>query len=198
MGRKREFDTDEVVERAMSLFWQRGFEATSVADLMSAMALHKGSLYKAFGDKQGLFLEALERYLEGSIEGLRRRARSAPSLRQGIFEWLSEQASSCQVKGVSPGCFAVNASCELGADEGPIGQRLRRHWSDLESALAGLLCEAQRGEEIPGEHDPAWLARLLLATLCGQMVLLRSGHVARTSAVFEGLERLVMGAQERR
>lgn len=197
MGRKREFDTDEVVERAMSLFWQRGFEATSVADLMSAMALHKGSLYKAFGDKQGLFLEALERYLEGSIEGLRSRARSAPSLRRGIFDWLSEQASSCQAKGVSPGCFAVNASCELGADEGPIGQRLRRHWSDLESALAALLCEAQQGKEISSDHDAAWLARLLLATLCGQMVLLRSGHIVQPINVFVGLERLVMGAQAR-
>ena len=63
VGRPRQFDVDQTLDAAMRAFWARGYEATSMADLMAATGLHKGSLYQAFGDKHALFIEALKRYL---------------------------------------------------------------------------------------------------------------------------------------
>src|ERR687891_349404 len=90
MARPREFDIDEALEAAMGAFWVRGYEATSLADLMQAMGLQKGSIYKAFGDKHALFLCALQRYLDQMYEAQRAMLTGATSPRVALQAWLDQ------------------------------------------------------------------------------------------------------------
>jgi TetR/AcrR family transcriptional repressor of nem operon len=90
MARPREFDIDQVLDAAINTFWTKGYEATSMADLMEAMNLKKGSIYKAFEDKHDLFCKALERYLEGMDKQMREMVETATSPRAGIEKWLQK------------------------------------------------------------------------------------------------------------
>jgi AcrR family transcriptional regulator len=114
MARPREFDIDQVLDAAMNTFWTKGYEATSMADLMEAMNLKKGSIYKAFEDKHDLFCKALERYLEGMDKQMREMVETATSPRAGIETWLQKGVEMCQGQGVKRGCLALNTAVELG------------------------------------------------------------------------------------
>src|SRR5687768_812172 len=87
-GRPREFDIDEALGKALEAFWEHGYEATSLSDLMASMDLQKGSIYKAFGDKRSLFLQALLRYLDASFEKTRATLEAPGPAKAGLFRWL--------------------------------------------------------------------------------------------------------------
>src|SRR5690606_26441621 len=93
MGRPREFDPDAALDAAMAAFWDRGYEATSMADLMAVMGLQKGSIYKAFGDKRQLYLAALRRYLERASQQIADRLRASPTALGALEEWLASSVS---------------------------------------------------------------------------------------------------------
>ena len=113
MARPREFDMDEVLDAAMEVFWERGYEATSMADLMDATGLHKGSIYKAFEDKHDLFLQALRRYLSGGYEMFYSALTSARTPLEGFKNLIRKTASFCDCQKTGRGCFAINAAVEL-------------------------------------------------------------------------------------
>jgi AcrR family transcriptional regulator len=102
-GRPLSFDRDAALEAAMHVFWERGYEAASVADLTAAMGITPPSLYTAFGDKEQLFLEAIERYALGYGSISARALREEPTARGAIERWLVEAAKEltepCHPKG---------------------------------------------------------------------------------------------------
>src|ERR671910_2905737 len=99
MARPREFDIDEALDAAMGAFWVRGYEATSLADLMQVMGLQKGSIYKAFGDKHALFLSALQRYLDQMYAAQRQALANATSPRATIQAWLDRLIEGAPAEG---------------------------------------------------------------------------------------------------
>jgi len=103
-GRPRSFDRDAALERAMQVFWRQGYEATSVSDLTRAMGINPPSLYAAFGDKEQLYLAALERYEQERRESVVRILEEAPSARQAIERLLEEAASEMASGEVWRGC----------------------------------------------------------------------------------------------
>ena len=110
MPRSPTFDRDAKVEQAMQLFWEKGYESTSVQDLVDHLGLNRSSLYNAFGGKHELYLEALDRYRREDIEWLQEQLREAPTAVEGIrqaFVAVAERATeSCC------GCFTTNAAVE--------------------------------------------------------------------------------------
>jgi TetR/AcrR family transcriptional repressor of nem operon len=106
MARLREFDIDEALEATIEAFWERGYEATSLADLMKVTGLQKGSIYKAFGDKRSLFLKALQCYLD-RVYSLSRQALSNPSPQGAIESWFEHLSDVAIKPETSKGCFAV-------------------------------------------------------------------------------------------
>ncbi|TMH32531.1 MAG: TetR/AcrR family transcriptional regulator [Betaproteobacteria bacterium] len=91
-GRPRGFDREAALERAMEVFWRQGYEGTSITDLTRAMRINPPSLYAAFGDKERLYLEALERYQQGRRDELGPLLDQAPTARQAIERLLHEAA----------------------------------------------------------------------------------------------------------
>ncbi|MCU0655859.1 MAG: TetR/AcrR family transcriptional regulator [Polyangiaceae bacterium] len=173
MARPREFDEDEVLDRALELFFRKGYEATSVQDLVEATGLARASLYGAFGDKQALYIRLLDRYLSKTPpldalldENLPPREALAGLLRA----WVQ---ATCPSKGPR-GCFlqlAVNQQ-----DDVPFArQRLEERSRHLQARLESFLAAAQRRGEIGSERSPEALAHLLLVFQQGVAASARSG-----------------------
>jgi TetR/AcrR family transcriptional repressor of nem operon len=173
-GRPREFDTDEVLDRVLQLFWVEGFESTSIADIVAATGLNKSSLYNAFGSKEALFERALERYITQRLtilaDALTRGTGGLDDI-ETFFEMIQEEILS---ESGSRGCLAVNASTELGYRDEQAQEAGRRYRSQIRSALAAALARAeQRGEIAPGTAGV--YADVLLPWMLGMSVVARGG-----------------------
>ena len=169
MVRTREFDTEAAVSRAMELFWSRGYEATSVRDLTGHLGIGQGSLYAAFGDKDGLYRAALEHYratlATAALESLKDGADARSAIRTMLVERLR-----IAVADAGRGCLAVNAACErLPADAAT--RRTVRDMQDAgREALADVLRVAVERGEITSGQDPHTLAAFLVTFLNGLLV----------------------------
>ena len=120
VGRPREFDEGKVLDAAMEVFWRKGFESTTMADLMKATGLHKGSLYQAFGDKHTLFVAALRRYFENLKAEMSDVLLSADSAIDGMRKAMHKVIDmSCHESNSNPGCMALNALVENGGGSDP-------------------------------------------------------------------------------
>jgi AcrR family transcriptional regulator len=184
MGRARAFDTDEALDRAMTLFWSRGYEGTSLSDLTAAMGISRPSLYAAYGNKEELFRKALERYGEGP-SSYEREALAQPTAR-GVAEGLLRGAADVQTDPDSPaGCLAVLGTTYCAEDSSRIGKLL------IASRLAGHAAIRERFEQakaegdLPTHADPQTLTHYVGTVVCGMAVLAASG------ATREELERVI-------
>jgi TetR/AcrR family transcriptional repressor of nem operon len=154
MGRPREFDRDEALDRALQVFWIRGFERTSVEDLTDSMGIQRGSLYAAFGDKHQLFLEALERYEERFYrDTLGFLNEGAPQ--EGIRRVFEQVVSDCACGGGSKGCFITNTAVALAEDDPETAARVRANLRRLEGAFETALSRAEPSGRSRGFSPPA-------------------------------------------
>jgi AcrR family transcriptional regulator len=174
MGRARAFDTDEALERAMTVFWSKGYEGTSLSDLTAAMGINRPSLYAAYGNKHELFRKALERYGEGP-SSYERQALAQPTARE-VAEGLLRGAADVQTDPSTPaGCLATLGTTYCADDSSPAGKLL------IESRLAGHAAIRERFEQartegdLPGDADPKALTHYIGAVVCGMAVLAASG-----------------------
>ena len=113
MARLREFDTEVAIDAAMQAFWLRGYEATSLTDLMAATGLKKGSIYKAFTDKHTLFMLTLRQYIDRSNALHRQHLEEAASPKAGIANWLHTIVEQRAADEARRGCFMLNSLMEL-------------------------------------------------------------------------------------
>jgi TetR/AcrR family transcriptional repressor of nem operon len=168
MARPREFDIDEALDAAMGAFWGRGYEGTSLADLMHAMGLQKGSIYKAFGDKHALFLCALQRYLDKMYEAQRDTLAGARSPRAALRAWLDRLIEAAPAEGGScRGCLAVNTLVELGPHDEQSRALLEAHFERVRELLIEQIRQGQGRGEIRQDIDPGQCARLLMTMVAG-------------------------------
>jgi AcrR family transcriptional regulator len=177
MGRPREFDTDAALEKAMRLFWAKGYEGTSVADLTDALGISRPSLYAAFGDKQSLFRAALERYAAGPA-GYVDTAIAQPTARK-VAEHLLRGAADLQASSRNPGgCLTVNGAIACGDEAEPVRQALNAHRTAGVALLRHRFEQAKALRDLPKDSDPAALARFVAAVVYG-MAVLASGGASR-------------------
>jgi TetR/AcrR family transcriptional regulator, transcriptional repressor for nem operon len=168
MARLREFDIDEVMEAVTNAFW----EATSLADLMAATGLQKGSIYKAFGDKRSLFLQALQAYLD-RLFTLTRQVLDNPNPEQAIASWL--QLLSDSASDTSKGCFAVNSLMELAPHDPEVAKMLEYQYSRIGQLLEKAIAQGQKAEVFRQDLSAQQLRQLLLVTANGTLT---SGRAA--------------------
>jgi TetR/AcrR family transcriptional regulator, transcriptional repressor for nem operon len=172
MPRPRQFDPEDVLDRSMREFWQRGYRVTSVDDLVEATGVRPGSLYHAFpGGKRGLFLQALERYsklvVPEKLGALERPGAGLAELR-AYFDGLVEDLTTRDGR---MGCLMVNSAMELAAEDSEVGQVVRKHMARLERNAERALRNAKRRGEIPAIVDVRAKSAQLMATGMGLMVV---------------------------
>lgn len=166
MARPREFDPDEVLERATQVFWARGFEHTSLDELCEATGLGRSSLYAAFGDKRALYLRALERYEEASAARIAAAFDGRP-VRKALARFLDHMVDEIVAGPGRRGCLIGNCAAELARLDRGAAARVRKSLARIESAFRdGLFQAGARGELEPGS-DIAGLARFFTAGIQG-------------------------------
>jgi TetR/AcrR family transcriptional repressor of nem operon len=175
VARTKEFDPDAVLQRAMELFWQKGYEATSMADLVERLGIGRASIYATFGGKRELYLKAYDRYLENSADffgPLSQPGPVLPAVRALVERYAREAAQDT----LQRGCFVVNTAVELAPHDRTVAQRIEANWNFFEAALTSALTRAQAQGELAAEKDPRALARFLLTLLQGMRVIGKSSH----------------------
>ena len=170
MARTKEFDPDAALQAAMELFWAKGYEATSVADLVEHLGIGRGSLYATFGDKHQLYLAALRRYQETQppvVELLSQPGPVLPAVRALVERYAEEAAGDTERRG----CMLVNAATERLPADRQVARVVEAGWDTLETALTAALIRARAQGELSPDKDPRALARFLLVVLQGIRVV---------------------------
>ena len=165
MGRPREFNADEMLDKVVNVFWQHGYEGTSMATLMAATGLNKPSLYAAFGSKEALFRAALDRYWQRQGE-LTRKHLDEPDARTGVERMLLALVDIQTQPGLPHGCLAVHGGLVGSAASAAIRDELRERQAALQTTVQNRLTRAQAEGELAASVDVADLARYL--TIVGQ------------------------------
>jgi TetR/AcrR family transcriptional repressor of nem operon len=167
MARPREFDPDTVLERAMQVFWAKGFESTSLDDLCEATKLNRSSLYAAFGDKRALFLETIDRYGDRAVARISAALSWPLPIRELLAAFLAEMIDQIVAGPGRSGCFIGNCAAEVARHDRAAAASVRRNLERVErvfyDAFAGAKIQA---ELAPGANIDA-LARFFVASTQG-------------------------------
>jgi TetR/AcrR family transcriptional repressor of nem operon len=178
MARPKEFDRDAAVERAMSVFWARGYAATSTDDLLRAMKIGRQSMYDTFGDKRRLYVEALKRYSKERIAEHIRRLRSPVSPLAGIEALVLGLISSDRAAR-EKGCMGIGSISEFGCSDPELAEDRAKNAAVLRKALLERLREAQLATEIAEIIDIRHAARFVETTMLGLQVAAKAGASAK-------------------
>ncbi|MEU7062846.1 TetR family transcriptional regulator [Streptomyces sp. NPDC046161] len=172
MARTKEFDPDAALQSALELFWRRGYEATSMADLVEHLGIGRASVYATFGNKRELYLKALDRYNENRdpdlLAELSQPGPALPAVRTVVRRFAVDATSDDRRL---KGCFVTNTAAELGAHDTAAARRVEASWGHVETLLHSALMRAQAQGELPADRDPRALARMLLVLMQGLRVV---------------------------
>jgi TetR/AcrR family transcriptional repressor of nem operon len=171
VARQREFDLDAAVAAAMDAFRRNGYEGTSMRDLADATGLGSGSLYAAFGSKDGLYLAALDLYRQRYAAPLADLLKAGEDAREVIRAILISVVDDIVRDGRRLACLIVGASMERAHHDPRVAERLQATTRALESAFFDTIAEAQLRGQIPAGRSPADLAAFLVTTLQGLRVM---------------------------
>ncbi len=170
MPRPKEFDRDQALDLATDVFWKRGYEATSIGDLVAALGIGRQSLYDTFGDKHALYLAALDRYRQRQGGAVTCALEADMPLRRAIraiFEGAIDQLLG-DPQGKS--CMLVAAVAERCPDDKNVVERFCTNMKTMEQALEKRLARAREEGEIGRHLEPAALARYFVNTLNGLQI----------------------------
>ncbi|MDX2558738.1 TetR family transcriptional regulator [Streptomyces sp. TX20-6-3] len=172
MARTKEFDPDAALQAALDLFWARGYEATTMSDLVEHLGVGRASIYATFGNKHALYLRAMDRYLETRdpriVEELSAPGPALPAVRALVRRFAAEASAEDERLN---GCFVTNSAAELGPHDTAVARRVELSWEQIETLLHAALTRARAGGELPADRDPRALARMLLVLLQGIRVV---------------------------
>ncbi|GHI07915.1 TetR family transcriptional regulator [Streptomyces cellostaticus] len=168
MARTKEFDPDTALQSALELFWRRGYEATSMTDLVEHLGIGRASLYATFGNKHELYLKALDRYEQAGltriVHELSQPGPALPAARAVVRRFAAEAADEHLRLN---GCLVTNTAAELAPHDPAAARHVERNWDHIETALHSALVRAQAQGELPADRDPLTLARMLLVLMQG-------------------------------
>jgi AcrR family transcriptional regulator len=177
IGRPRAFDVDLALDRALHVFWRKGYQGTSLSDLTTAMRINRPSLYAAFGNKETLFRKTLDRYSKGptafSDNALHARTARAVAERllRGTVDLLTDRRTP-------RGCLIVQSALACGGAAESIRKELASRREAGEAALRRRFQRAKRERDLPANADPADLARYITTVMHG-MAVLGAGRATR-------------------
>lgn len=173
-GRPLSFDRDAALEQAMLVFWRHGYEATSLGDLTRAMGVTPPSIYAAYGDKKGLFLEAVSRYLSGPVTA-GQVIDGAASARDAARSLLEGCAIAFTGETTPPGCLLASSAISCSAAAADVQAELALRRGAIETRLRERIVRAVEDTELPADTDAEALAGHVMASIQGLSTLARDG-----------------------
>ncbi len=184
MPRAKEFDRDEVLDRAIELFWSRGYEATSIGDLTEHLGIGRQSLYDTFGDKHQLYVQALDRYHQNGRSIVVEALLKPGQLKRQMREVLRSTIDSTVETGRT--CMLINAAAERCPTDTAVRERFCASAIELEEAFLRRFRRAREEGELDGDRDLRALARYFVTTIYGLQLAARGGTERR--AIVESAE----------
>ncbi len=178
VGRPREFDESAVLDAVMEVFWRKGYEKTSMVELLAATGLHKGSLYQAFGDKHSLFILALRRYISNLKQEMSQVMTDAPSGIEGIREALYrniDMGCTCTGDGSNPGCMVLNTLVDKGKEDADVLAVLQDAFENRMKMVTESVARAQAEGDIRVDMPAQRIATIIITLVAGVAASLRGG-----------------------
>lgn len=170
---EKSFDLDETTDRAMRVFWSKGYEATSISDLTKGMGINKGSLYNAFGSKKALFDRAFLKYDRENRRATLMQLSEVEDTMEAVrmlFDGLIDETRADQDR---KGCFLVNTALDLPNHDPDVRAMVTSALGDFETFFEKLIIRGQQQQQIPGDIDPKSKAKVLLSLVVALRVLAR-------------------------
>jgi len=181
-GPQKQFDPEVALTKAMEVFWAHGYEAASLSELLKTMGIGKKSLYDTFGNKQSLFLKALEHYAQTTIRDMRDRLSADGSPLGNLTQLLLELQEMHSQPG-SCGCMLGTNIADFNTEDEAVAKVMRGYLRQVEDVFCSTLTRAQVAGEVNSTVNPRNLARLLLCTTQGMALL---GRVMNDDTTLEG------------
>lgn len=191
LGRPLEFNPEEALDAAVEVFWCRGYEATSMADLLEAMGISKSSLYQTFGSKRRLFERCLTRYADWLSAKMAKEADEAESRRMFIEHTFGAVANTAQRPEGAKGCLIANSANEFGQREPALAKLIADGLQRFTRVFVDVVKRAQSEGGISAEADPRALANYLLGTMNGLRTMIKAGADKRSA---KGMVTLILKA----
>ena len=189
MARPRAFNEEEVIDKAVEVFWAKGYEATSMQDLIDAMGIQRGSLYGTFGGKQNLFLKSLKRYSVTVVKKLLEILESKPSAIESIELFFSQLVEHLLTAGELRSCLVTNSAIERGLRDEETKQLVLQLLNALENGFYKTLLRAKENGELSTDLDLKVVANYLTSSMQGLLVM---GKVCSERSVLEGINRMTL------
>lgn len=172
MVRHKEFDPDVALDKAMTMFWERGYAATSIQDLVEGMGIGRRSMYDTFGEKHALFIRSLDRYAETQSRAFAALAARARDGRDAVRDLLSVVLGpDVHFKG----CLLVNSATEVAVHNAEAAHRINRHLGESRAAMLAMVRRGQVDGSIATRHNAETLTAMLFNAWQGLRVAARSG-----------------------
>ncbi|MET0393817.1 MAG: TetR/AcrR family transcriptional regulator [Chitinophagaceae bacterium] len=173
MARTKVFDEQQVLDKAMNLFWQKGYNATSAQDLVEGLGISRSSLYDTYGDKHSLFIRALHQYRRQRIDDAVSEAGTTPDPEayiRSLFEFVKTEALD---ENHSRGCFMVNSAVELAPFDREVATIVNSIMHDFEDAVCRAVRKGQDEGIFTAKYPARSLARFIFNSLCGLRVTVK-------------------------
>jgi TetR/AcrR family transcriptional regulator, transcriptional repressor for nem operon len=174
MARPRKFDEKKALNDALELFWEKGYEATSITNLTKRMGINRPSLYDTFGDKRGLFQSAINAYQQNYLDKLHNILETNGSGFGGIEAVFVRFVESANNPAAQRGCFFVNSIAELAANDEYMASKGREFQDKISGMFADALVNGMRVSEIPLNLDIQSTAHFLTMALVGLNVVVKT------------------------
>lgn len=191
MARSKEFDEALILNKAMRLFWEKGYNATSAQDLVSGLEISRSSLYDTFGDKHSLYISTLNYYRREMSGIMIRMIHESEDAEQSIREIFSFLTRKTEKVDKPKGCFMVNATIELADQDPEVGQIVQSNLQDVEDALTLAVQKGQDAGQFNRKHSARTMARFIFNNISGIRVASKSGA---TDQGFDDIIGLILSA----
>lgn len=189
MARTKDFDEDEVLQKAMNLFWHKGYNGTSMQDLVDGLGISRSSMYDTFGDKHALFMRSLENYKRIATAEMKSIVDSAPTAKAAIRRMFEYTVTELLRDDQHKGCFLVNAGVEMAPHDAEVNKMLCENDRQLEHYFNEAIKRGQNSGEISNETSSHALAQFILNSIKGMRVTAKS---AADKKVFKDIVEVTM------
>lgn len=189
MARTKDFDEDEVLAKAVRLFWHKGYNGTSMQDLVDGLGISRSSLYDTYGDKHSLFIKALESYSKSAGGKMYNIIGTSSSAKEAVRQLFNFTTTELLTDGERKGCFIVNTEVEVAPHDKEVSQMICQNDQQVEDAFFRAIEKGQESGEINNKQDARALARFIFNTVKGMRVSAKS---TTDKAFFEDIINLAM------